>query len=54
MGGADDLSTGDVLITFLFVGGAGVVIPAAVVLPLVGLGIWLTHVWRRRRARHSA
>ncbi|MDR6981169.1 hypothetical protein J2X68_007911 [Streptomyces sp. 3330] len=54
MGGADDLSIVDLLITFLLVGGAGVVIPAAVVLPLVGLGIWLTHAWRRRRARRSA
>ncbi|MFD9436663.1 hypothetical protein [Streptomyces sp. NPDC060002] len=54
MGGADDPSTGDALIGFLLVGGAGVAIPAVVVLPLVGLGIWLTHAWRRRRARHSA
>ncbi|MER5201060.1 hypothetical protein ACWD3J_46720 [Streptomyces sp. NPDC002755] len=54
MGGADDPSIGEALITFLLVGGAGVVIPAVVVLPLVGLGIWLTHVRRRRRARHPA
>ncbi|MET8166422.1 hypothetical protein ABZT34_19565 [Streptomyces sp. NPDC005329] len=54
MGGTDDPSTGDALITFLLIGGAGVAIPAVVVLPLVGLGIWLTHAWRRRRARNSA
>ncbi|MFJ9024546.1 hypothetical protein ACIRPU_31920 [Streptomyces sp. NPDC102259] len=54
MGGTEDPSTGDALITFLLIGGAGVAIPAVVVLPLVGLGIWLTHAWRRRRARHSA
>ncbi|MFI1922568.1 hypothetical protein [Streptomyces sp. NPDC020377] len=54
MGGADDPSIGDALIGFLLIGGAGVVIPALVVLPLVGLGIWLTHVRRHRRARRSA
>ncbi|GGS26729.1 hypothetical protein GCM10010269_76650 [Streptomyces humidus] len=54
MGGEDDPSVGDALIGFLLVGGAGVLIPAAVVLPLIGLGIWLTHRWRGRHARDPA
>ncbi|CAM5705254.1 hypothetical protein [Streptomyces aurantiogriseus] len=51
MGGADDPTIGEALIGLLLVGGAGVVLPALVVLPLIGLGIWLTHFWRRRRAK---
>lgn len=51
MGSLHDPSMGDVLIGFLLIGGMGVLIPAAVVLPLVGLGIWLSHRWRGRRVR---
>ncbi|MGW1778894.1 hypothetical protein ACWCQQ_07095 [Streptomyces sp. NPDC002143] len=51
MGGQDELSAVDVLIGFLLIAGAGVLIPAAVVLPLVGLGIWLSYRWRGRRVR---
>jgi hypothetical protein len=51
MGGADGPSVGDALIAFLLIGGAGVLIPAAVVLPLIGLGIWLTHRLRAGKPR---
>jgi hypothetical protein len=49
LGGTDDPTIGEALIGFLLIGGAGVAIPALVVLPVVGLGIWLTHVRRHRR-----
>jgi hypothetical protein len=49
LGGTDDPSISEALITFLLIGGAGVVIPAAVVLPTIGLGIWLTRLRRHRR-----
>jgi hypothetical protein len=51
LGGQDDPSVGEALIGFLLIGGAGVLIPAAVVLPLIGLGIWLTHRLRARKPR---
>ncbi|MEV6407616.1 MULTISPECIES: hypothetical protein [Streptomyces] len=51
MGGTDDPSVGEALITFLLIGGAGVAIPAAVVLPTIGLGIWLAHRLRARKNR---
>ncbi|MEU2283784.1 hypothetical protein ABZ614_17930 [Streptomyces sp. NPDC013178] len=54
MGGTDDPTIGEALIGFLLIGGAGVVIPALVVLPAIGLGVWLTHALRRRRAKRSA
>ncbi|MFH9546899.1 hypothetical protein ACIBAH_15685 [Streptomyces sp. NPDC051445] len=54
MGGTDDPTTGEALLNLLMIGSVGVIIPAAVVLPLVGLGIWLTHLRRRRREGHSA
>jgi ABC-type uncharacterized transport system involved in gliding motility auxiliary subunit len=49
----DDPSTGEALISLLFTGLTGLAIGAAYVLPVLGLGIWLTHVWRRRRAKRS-
>ncbi|MFH8802655.1 hypothetical protein ACH4F6_24085 [Streptomyces sp. NPDC017936] len=49
MGGTDDPSVGEALIGFVLIGGAGVIVPAAVVLPVVCLGIWLSHRVRRRR-----
>ncbi|MFF8969959.1 hypothetical protein [Streptomyces sp. NPDC014995] len=49
MGGTDDPTIGETLVFLLVVAGAGVAIPAAVVLPVIGLGIWLTHRFRRRR-----
>jgi hypothetical protein len=51
LGGADDPTIGEALIGMLLAGAVGVVLPALVVLPLVGLGIWLTHFWKRRRAK---
>lgn len=49
----DDPSAGEALITLLLIGLTGMAIGAAYVLPVIGLGIWLTHVWRRRRAKRS-
>ncbi|MEH0546070.1 hypothetical protein QA802_24260 [Streptomyces sp. B21-105] len=51
MGGADGPSVADALIGLVLIGGAGVLIPAAVVLPLIGLGIWLTYRLRARKPR---
>ncbi|GAB7103554.1 hypothetical protein JCM4814A_18680 [Streptomyces phaeofaciens JCM 4814] len=49
MGGADDPTVGEALYGMLLIGVAGVVIPALVVLPLIGLGIWLAHrPWARK------
>ncbi|MFI6039647.1 hypothetical protein ACIBBD_37080 [Streptomyces sp. NPDC051315] len=47
--GGPDASIGEVLIGLLLIGGAGVVLPALVVLPAIALGIWLRHTVRHRR-----
>ncbi|MFJ1811696.1 MULTISPECIES: hypothetical protein [unclassified Streptomyces] len=47
----EDPSIGEALLGLLLIGGAGVVIPAAVLLPAIGAGIWLTHRRRSRRTR---
>ncbi|MFD7136212.1 hypothetical protein [Streptomyces sp. NPDC059894] len=49
MGGQDDPSLGEALISLLVIAGAGVLIPATIVLPVIGLGIWVAHLIRRRR-----
>ncbi|MFF3498400.1 hypothetical protein [Streptomyces sp. NPDC003247] len=49
MGGQDDPSLGEALISLVLIAGAGVLVPATVVLPLIGLGIWIAHLVRRRR-----
>ncbi|MFF3940634.1 hypothetical protein [Streptomyces phaeofaciens] len=51
MGGADDPTVGEALYGMLLIGLAGVVIPALVVLPVIGLGIWAAHRLRARRTR---
>ncbi|WP_367321526.1 hypothetical protein [Streptomyces sp. HUAS ZL42] len=46
----EDPSIGTVLFGFLLAGGTATVMAAAVVLPAVGLGIWLKFRWQRGRS----
>lgn len=47
-------SPGDALLGFLVVGVLGVLVPASVVLPAIGAGIWLTHRVRARKPAGAA
>ncbi|WP_327317046.1 hypothetical protein [Streptomyces sp. NBC_01235] len=47
----EDVSPGDALLTMLVTGSLGLLVAAAVVLPTIGAGIWLTHLWRARKSR---
>lgn len=49
MGGTDDPTIGDALFGLLLIVWHGVIVPAAFLFPLLGLGIWLTHLVRHRR-----
>lgn len=51
MGGADDPTVPELLVGFLVAGAVGVAIPALIVLPVLGAGIWLTHLLRRPKSR---
>ncbi|MCQ9129878.1 MULTISPECIES: hypothetical protein [Streptomyces] len=49
----EDESPADALLGMLVVGALGVLVPASVLLPAIGAGIWLAHRVRARRPRRS-
>ncbi|MEU3282373.1 hypothetical protein [Streptomyces antibioticus] len=51
LGGADDPTVPELLVGFLVAGAVGVAVPALIVLPVLGAGIWLTHLLRRPKSR---